>query len=93
MDSKRIKKILEHQVNESHCVHEQYEQACGLWCKLNLEWCSDMSGRCKKLKCQDFQPSSSGIISKEILNLINQYETRIEELEDILDAIEANDYY
>ena len=92
LDSHKIKSILNSYIEDATCKYGMYEEACGVWCRRNLEWCSDMSGKSKKKTCQDFKPLPAFPIAKDILDLIDQYEARIEELEFAEDCREANDY-
>ena len=93
LDSNKIKDILNRYIEDATCKYGMYEEARGIWCRRNLEWCSNMSGKSKKKTCPDFKLMSAFPIAQDILELLEQYEARIQELENKLDNIEANDYY
>lgn len=80
MDKKKVLKILESQANENHCVYEQYEQACGIWCKFHHKWCADMSGRDNKNNCPEYAPVHPIQMAKAILDIINHQDVEIERL-------------
>ena len=72
MTDNEIIKALENQANERRCIHEQYEQACGMWCKYHHKWCADMSGRDDKHNCAEYIPIYPIKMAKSILDLINR---------------------
>ena len=76
-----IKKALELEVNKKSCIHEEYEEACGLWCKHYHKWCEDMSGKNKKDNCSAFKPTAPTKRAKATLSLLNRQEEKIKLLE------------
>lgn len=79
-----IIKALEKQANEKRCTFEQYEEACGMWCKYHHKWCADMSGIDNKQNCADYTPSSATRIAKATLDLINRLQAKLDEAEDTI---------
>ena len=80
VDKNKVLKILESQANEKRCVHEQYEQACGIWCKFHHKWCADMSGRDNKNNCPEYTPVHPIQMAKAILDIINHQDAEIKRL-------------
>lgn len=79
-----IVKALELEVNKKSCIHEEYEEACGLWCKHYHKWCEDMSGKNKKDNCSAFKPNAPTKRAKATLDLINRLQAECDNLKDIL---------
>ena len=75
-----IAKALELEVNKKSCIHEEYEEACGLWCKHYHKWCEDMSGKNKKDNCSAFKPTAPTKRAKATLDLINRLQAENERL-------------
>ena len=73
-----IIKALELEVNKKSCIHEEYEEACGLWCKHYHKWCEDMSGKNKKNNCSAFKPTAPTKRAKATLDLINRLQADCE---------------
>ena len=80
-----VVKALELEVNKKSCIHEEYEEACGLWCKHYHKWCEDMSGKNKKDNCSAFKPTAPTKRAKAILDLINRLQAENERLKDCID--------
>ncbi len=80
MTDNEIIKALEKQANEKRCIFEQYEEACGMWCKYHNKWCADMSGIDNKQNCAEYTPSSAIRIAKATLDLITRQKAEIERL-------------
>lgn len=76
-----IVKALECEANEKVCIHEQYEEACGLWCKHLHKWCADMSGKNDKNNCSTFKSAEPNKRAKTILDFINRQRAEIERLQ------------
>jgi hypothetical protein len=55
--------------------------------------CCEVSGTCDFCPLKSDKKNCVSILSKNAFDLITQYEARIEEFEDKLSDIEANDYY
>ena len=82
LTDKEIVKGLELEVNKKSCIHEEYEEACGLWCKHYHKWCEDMSGKNKKDNCSAFKPTAPTKRAKATLDLINRLQAQIQEMEE-----------
>lgn len=91
LSDSEIVKGLEKQANEKRCTFEQYEEACGMWCKYHHKWCADMSGIDNKQNCADYTPSSATRIAKATLDLINRQKAENERLKENLN-IELENY-
>ena len=77
MTDNEIVKAVELEVNKKSCIHEQYEEACGLWCKHYHKWCEDMSGKNKKNNCSAFKPTAPTKRAKATLDLINRQKAEL----------------
>ena len=64
------------------CIYEQYEEACGLWCKHLHRWCEDMSGKNEKNNCSAFKPVAPIKRAKASLDLINRLQAKNERLKE-----------
>lgn len=84
MTDTEIIKALECEANEKVCIHEQYEEACGLWCKHLHKWCADMGGKNEKNNCSAFKPATPNKRAKATLDLINRQKAEIDGLKKLL---------
>ena len=80
IDNEEVIKTLEKQANEKQCIFEQYEEACGTWCKYHRKWCTDMGSTDNKQNCAEYTPSFATRMAKATLDLINSQKAEIERL-------------
>lgn len=83
---KEIKKILEERAQHKpiNCNHNEYVEACGMYCRYRREFVADMGSKngqtCKN--CSDFIATDEVKEYADILTLINELESENKELKE-----------